>query len=124
MATPQLFSVEIWHKDFNLEEIDNLKTLPQQSAVFGIFALLDNQPMNCRYVGETGNLYQSIKELFENPLENGLKYFMQGPWIKMVQYLLMPDSTQQQREVVVEDWEEKYHPKIDESGEYPGYYQY
>jgi hypothetical protein len=114
--------LELWHKAYNLDKKDNLHDLPSQKAVFGIFAIVDDQPSNCRYVGQTEDLQQAVKTLFEKPEGTAMKNFMQGPWIQMIQYTLMPDSYLEERQEVVRDWERQFEPKIGEEGDYPGYY--
>ena len=117
-----LTSIEIWHRDYNLDKRHNLDTLPAGKAIFGIFAIVNEAPVNCRYIGETENLRETIKALFEKPEGDGMKKFMQGPWIQMLQYEPMPASSKEERQKTVEEWVSKYEPKIDEEGEYPGYY--
>jgi hypothetical protein len=113
---------EIWHREYNLDKKDNLLHLPQEKAVFGVFAIINEQPANCRYIGETDNLQFTIRQLFEEPEGPGLKKFFQGPWIKILQYDLVPDASKDERDKLVKEWTESCQPKIDEEGEYPGYY--
>jgi hypothetical protein len=103
-------------------EKDSLGNLPAEGCVFGIFAMIDEAPVNCRYVGESENLSESVRALFEHPAGAGIGKFMQGPWIKMVQYELMSGSSKEEREKVVKEWRQRYKPGIDEDGDYPGYY--
>jgi hypothetical protein len=116
--------LEIWHKAYNLNMKDNLEEVPADRAVFGIFGIVNGEPVNCRYTGKSGNLRLTIKELFENPAGVGMKKFMQGPWIQLLQYELMPDASDGELEKTAEEWNRKYKPDIDEEGEYPGYYDY
>lgn len=120
----EVVKLEVWHKDYNLDKKDNLNEIPTEKAVFGIFGIVNESPINCRYIGEAENLREAVKDVFENPQGEGMKKFMQGPWIQMLVYELMPDSTKEGREKVAEEWKEKHDPKIDEEGEYPGYYDY
>jgi hypothetical protein len=115
-------SFEIWHKDHNLSKKHNMHDVPQESAVFGVFGIVNEEPVNCRYIGETDNLRDSIVSLFEHPESEGMKKFMQGPWIQMLQYELMPGSSRNDRLKVASEWTQRFNPKIDEDGEYPGYY--
>jgi hypothetical protein len=112
---------EIWHKNYNLDKKDTLNELPAGSAVFGVFGIVNEEPVNCRYVSATDNLQEAVRQLFETP-DNGLKKFMQGPWIKMLQYELIESVSAQQTASVVDAFVRKFKPKIDEDGEYPGYY--
>ena len=114
---------EIWHKEYNLEKKENLNEIPDQKAVFGVFGIVNEEPINCRYIGETENLQEAVKELFENPQSKGMKEFMQGPWIQMLVYETMPESTEQERQKLCTNWIQEYKPNIDDEGEYPGYYE-
>jgi hypothetical protein len=116
--------IEVWHKDYNLDNKDNLNKVPTEKAVFGIFGIVNEEPINCRYVSEAENLREAVMNLFENPQDGGMKKFMQGPWIQMLVYELIPDSTKEERERAIEGWRQENDPKIDEQGEYPGYYDY
>ena len=122
-ATETLIRQEVYHKDYNLEKKDNLEELPEEKAVFGIFAIVDEKPINCRYISETENLQQEIKNIFENPQSEAMKAFMQGPWIKMVQYELTNGASAEERQKTVSEWTQEHDPKINEEGEYPGYYE-
>jgi hypothetical protein len=123
-TTETIVKLEVWHKDYNLDKKDNLSEVPTEKAVFGIFGIVNEEPINCRYVAEAENLRDAVKDVFENPQGEGMKKFMQGPWIQMLVYELMPGSAKEDREKVVEEWKQKHDPKIDEEGEYPGYYDY
>jgi hypothetical protein len=123
-AVQAITRLEIWHGDHNLAGKDNLHELPEQEAVFGIFGIVQGQPINCRYVSHTTDLRKAVKELFEDPPEGGMKKFMQGPWIQMLQYELMSGSSAAEREKTAAEWTLQHKPNIDEDGEYPGYYDY
>ena len=107
-----------------MDKKDNLSELPTEKAVFGIFGIVNDEPINCRFIWETENLQEAVKDVFENPQGEGMKKFMQGPWIQMLQYELLPESTKEEREKLADEWKQKHDPKIDEEGEYPGYYDY
>jgi hypothetical protein len=121
LQTDTIQAVEICHSPFNLKQKDNLHQLPSSGAVFGIFAIVNEQPVNCRYVGYTDNLQQTIRALFQDA-GGGLKLFMQGPWIKMVKYQITGAVTAGEQQQLVDEWNRQYHPQIDTKGEYPGYY--
>jgi hypothetical protein len=123
-AIQTLTKLEVWHKDYNLGKKHNLDSLPTEKAVFGLFAIVNDEPINCRYIGEAENLQVAITGLFEKPEHTGLKKFMQGPWIQMLLYELMPASSSGERQKAAGEWVQKYKPNIDEEGEYPGYYDY
>jgi len=112
---------EIFHKDYNLDKKDNLSEIPETPAVFGIFAIIHKVPVHPRLVEATDNLRKRVKEIFENPEGEGMKKFMQGPWIQMLCYEEMADSSEEDRKQKQEEWTRKYEPKITDEGEYPDY---
>lgn len=124
MMTQSLAQLKIFHPAYNLDKADNLAEIPAVKAVFGIFAIVNDEPANCRYAGETEDLGRTVKELFENPPGEGLRKFMQGSWIQMLVYELVPDSLWEERQKTLEEWVKKYNPQVDDEGEYPGYYDY
>jgi hypothetical protein len=111
--------ITTYHKDYNLDKKDNLDSLPEDAAVFGLFAIIHEKPVNCRFVGESDNLRKKVKELYENPGDEGFAKFMQGPWIQMLVYQSMPGASEEERKKAVEDWQKEHDPKCDENGEYP-----
>lgn len=113
----KIVQANVCHKNYNLDKKDNLDSLPTQAAVFGVFAIIHEKPVHCRFVGETSNLQQTVRDLFEKPEGEGMKKFMQGPWYKMVNYELI--DSEEDRKKAVEAWTKEYSPKIDEKGEYP-----
>lgn len=112
----------IRHKDYNLAKQDNLQEVPAGPAIFAIFAIIDDRPVNCRYISATDNLQEAVTALFENSRHEGLQKFMRGPWIKMLQFNRMPDASPKEIQEALRIWEQQYDPKIDKQGEYPGYY--
>ena len=116
-----VMKMEIFHKEYNIDKKDNLDELPEEPAVFGIFAIIHEVPIHPRYVSSTDNLRKAVKDVFENPDGEGLKKFMQSPWIQMLCYELMPDSTEEERKKKEEEWIKEYEPKVTEEGEYPEY---
>ena len=120
MKTETAISVEIFHGEYNLHKKDNLDELPSEKAIFGIFAIVNDAPANCRYVDVTDNLQSAVRELYENPPGEGMRNFMQGPWYQVLLYELLTDT--EQTESIQESWIARYSPKIDADGEYPGYY--
>jgi len=113
---------EVWHKDYNLDGKDNLQDLPAEKALFGIFAVVRSSPANCRYVAAADNLRQAVKDLFEAIPDEGMRQFMQGPWIKMIRYMLMPSSTENETPHLLQEWIQQHKPAVSPEGEYPGYY--
>ena len=115
-AVSPIVRLEIRHGDYNLDQLDNLGELPEEPAVFGIFAIINDQPVNCRYVGETENLRGVITSLFESPPGEGLRQFMQGPWIKMLLYEKAVGLTNPERQSVVSQWARTHKPAVDREG--------
>jgi hypothetical protein len=120
--TETVVELELFHKNYNLDRTGNLDRVPEQEAVFALFAVVNERPANCRYAGSAMNLGKAVQALFEEPQSAGMKQFMQGPWIKMLLYSLMPGSSEDARKAKAEEWTKQYAPKIDDQGEYPGYY--
>ncbi|UCH96028.1 MAG: hypothetical protein JSV88_04040 [Candidatus Aminicenantes bacterium] len=121
MGEDDILEKTIFHKDYNMDKKDNINTIPTEPAVFGIFSIIHDKPVNCRYVGEAENLRQAVKDLFEKAgdVSEGFAKFMQGPWIQRMLYELMPGSSPEDRQKAVAEWTKKYNPKCDEKGEYP-----
>jgi hypothetical protein len=113
--------MEVWHKDYNIDKKDNLNEIPEEPAVFGFFAIIHEVPVHPRYIASTDNLRKAVKDVFENPESEGLKKFMQSPWIQMLCYDVMADSTEEERKQKAEEWTKKYEPKVTDEGEYPEY---
>ena len=113
--------MEVFHKDCNLDKKDNLDELPQDPAVFGIFSIIHKIPVHPRYIAATDNLQKAVRNLFENPGGKGMKKFIEGPWIQMLCYDLMKDSTSEERQKKADQWIQTYDPKITDNGEYPKY---
>ncbi len=113
--------MEVYHKDYNIDKKDNLGELPEEPAVFGIFGITHETPVHPRYVGSTDNLRRSVRDVFEKPESEGLKNFMQSPWIQMLCYELLPNATEEERKQVEDEWIREYDPKVTEEGEYPEY---
>ncbi|WP_221418061.1 hypothetical protein, partial [Fulvivirga kasyanovii] len=74
---------------------------------FGVFGIVNDEPINCRFIGESENLRDTVKTLFEAPPSEGMKKFMQGPWIQMIKYDLLPESGDQERKKAVDEWTTK-----------------
>lgn len=116
-----VIKMEIYHKDYNLQNKDNLNNLPDSPAVFGIFGIIHDTPIHPRFVGATKNLRDEIKGLFEHAASNGLKKYMQGPWIKMLSFELCNGLSDEELKAKKDAWIREYEPMVDENGEYPKY---
>jgi hypothetical protein len=112
---------EVFHPDFNLDKKDNLSELPRTPAVFGIFGIIHNTPVHPRHISATSDLQQAVRDLFENPPSAGLKKFMQGPWVQMICYELLTDSSEETLKAKERSWTKEYKPAINDDGEYPEY---
>lgn|GEM_PF-1044120 len=110
----------VFHRDYNLDKKDNIDLFPEIPAVFGIFCLIRQFPVHPRHVGSTDNLRRSVRRLFEHPGSRGLKTYMQGPWLKMLCYLEMPDSSPEDRLKKEQEWIRRYTPGVTGNGQYPG----
>jgi hypothetical protein len=113
--------MEVYHKEYNIDDKDNIDELPEEPAVFGMFGIIHEVPVHPRYVSSTDNLRKSVREVFEKPESEGLKKFMQSPWIQMLCYELLPNSTEEDRKKAEEEWIRQYEPKVTDEGEYPEY---
>ena len=92
--------MEIYHRDYNLDQEDNLDQIPDTQGVLGIFSLIRNDPSNCRLIKTSGNLRETVKSLFENADNIGVKKFMQGPWIKFLKYLIIDSEKGDKNEIL------------------------
>jgi len=119
METKEVVQAEIFHRDYNLDKRHNLDVVPAERAVYGIFAIIHDKPVHCRFVGETDNLHDSIQKHFETEPNESLRKFMQGPWIQMLVYHPLPESSHEQRLKLMEEWTKIHNPNCDERGEYP-----
>lgn len=100
------------HKDFNLDKKDNLDDLPALPAVYAICGRVNGQPVNARFVGATDDLLAAVKSHFgETEGNDMLRNYMRSIKIKMLLYKAMPYSTEEEREVVRQEWENRMQPK-------------
>jgi len=121
MDEDNIFERTIYHKDYNIDKKDNINTFPTDPAVFGFFAILHEKPVHCRYVGQTENLREAIRDCFEKAgeISEGFAKFMQGPWVKMLAYEPLPNVSEEDRKKTLEEWEKKFKPRCDQQGKYP-----
>lgn len=110
---------EIFHRAYNLDAKDNLTSLAARPAAYGIFAIIDGEPVHCRFAGHTRNLQGAIRRHFEQEADAGLRTFMQGPWMKMLVYELLPaDAPDADLAAASAEWTRQYAPSCDAEGEY------
>ena len=110
---------EIFSHKYNLQKKDNLDLLPAEPAVYGIFAIIDGEPVHCRHTGYTQNLQAAIRSHFETESNPGLKTFMQGPWLKLLLYTSNESAaTEQEFQKILAEWEREFAPACDADGEY------
>lgn len=119
--TDSVVKMEVWHKEYNIDDKDNISEIPAKPGVYGLFGIIHEVPVHCRWVEASDNIQKAVKKAFENPEGEGMKNFMQSPWIQMLCYDVMEDSTEEERALKAEEWTKEYEPKIKEDGEYPQY---
>ena len=113
--------IEIYHPKYNLECRNNLTAIPTHCAVYGLFAIIDDQPVHCRFVGATDNLQAAITRHFEMEPEPGIHRFMQGPWIKLLVFEPVTSAADSpQTAALVDEWVRRYSPSCDGEGDYAG----
>jgi hypothetical protein len=115
----QTSRIEIFHSKYNLEMKDNLKSLPSSGAVYGLFAIIDDEPVHCRFAGSTDNLQVAVQRHFEDEDATGLRAFMQGPWIKLLVYEpLSTPAAGPEASAALDEWIGKFQPSCEPDGEY------
>jgi excinuclease UvrABC nuclease subunit len=101
----------IYKRDNNLDARDNLDDIPSEKAVYAISGRINGAPANCRFVGESEDLRRSVKEHFSTTeADSCLRKFMQSIKIKTIDFILLPDSTSDERLQLVSRWKEEYKP--------------
>ena len=116
--TEELASSErmiIYQKDNNIDKFDNIDEIPEQPAVYAICGRVNDQPANCRKVGTTENLKETISTAFSDAEpDSDFKTFMHSIKIKEMIYYLMPETSEKERKQVLKDWENKLQPACTE----------
>ena len=95
----------------------DLSNVPKRKAVYAIFAKSKDtgEPINCRYVGQTDNLHERTVAHFSKSEPNiCLREFMQSNKTKILDYELMPNSTEDERKAKENSWIEKHNPECSE----------
>jgi len=113
--------LEIFHREFNIDNKDNLSEIPDKPAVFGVFAVINDTPVHPRYIGSCENLQKKVRELYESPNSEGLRKFMQEEWIQMLCYEIVDNLTSEQLLEKERKWISFYKPGVDSDGEYLEY---
>lgn len=121
LFTSSVVKTEIYHRSFHIDEKHNIDILPEQPAVFGIFAIVNETPVHPRVVGSTLNLRLEIKKMYEDPPNQGMKHFMQGSFIQMLCYQTLEGISDNERLEKEARWKEYYNPGVTDEGEYPNY---
>lgn len=107
----------LYQRDNNLDKKDNLETLPATPAVFAVCGRVNGEPVNPRFVGETDNLQQAVRKLFD-PTEKFssecFRDFMLSIKTKQLVYELLPDTRQEERINIKNTWQEKFKPECNE----------
>ena len=105
----------LYKADNNLDKVDNLNDLPNEKAVYAISGRINGKPANCRYVGECDNLQSAIRLHFSDAeTDHCLRQFMQSIKIKTLDYVLLPGSTQAERDQIKTEWKVTYKPECNE----------
>lgn len=105
----------IYEKNNNLEHKDNLNDIPEEPAVYGIFARINGKPENCRLVSYALNLRKAVRNHFSKEEKDScIRYFMNSIKIKTINYHLVNDMSKAEIEELVNSWIEKYDPTCSE----------
>jgi hypothetical protein len=109
----------VQQRNNNLDNVDNLDEIPEGPAVYAMCGRVNGQPVNPRYVGETNNLQQAVKKLFDKdepaPENNAcFKEFMLSIKTKELVYVLVPDATEAERKEKKSAWINQFHPECNE----------
>jgi len=109
----------LFQKDNNADGKDNLDMLPGLPAVYAVGERVNGQAANLRYIGEAGNLRESIKKHFDkthSEEDECFKEFMLSIKIKVLIYELIPSSTHEERLVIKKEWENRYKRDCNKEG--------
>ncbi|MFT7032452.1 MAG: hypothetical protein ACJA2S_000952 [Cyclobacteriaceae bacterium] len=105
----------IFKEDNNLDKQDNLNELPKENAIYTICSRINGEPANCRFVGLTDDLQNSIKIHFSGEEQDGcLREFMQSIKIKTINYMLLHDLSGEERDLLLEQWRNEYKPECND----------
>lgn len=100
------------HKDYNLDKKDNLDEIPALPAVYALCGRVNGQAVNARHVGSTDNLQSAVKAHFSDKETNEcLRNFMQSIKIKMLVFQTMPGTTENERQEIKQQWDNKMTPR-------------
>jgi hypothetical protein len=109
---PGIQNLVILHKDYNLDKKDNLDEVPAVPAVYALCGRVNGQAVNARHVACTENLQAAVKAHFSDNSNNQcLQNFMQSIKIKMLVFQLMPGSTENERQAIKQQWDNKMTPQ-------------
>lgn len=107
----RIIDFRLFKQDNNIDGKDNLDEVPASPAVYAIFGRINGEPANCRYVGESENLRNSIKKHFSDSEENDcLKEFMQSIKIKTMNFELLEAVSDSERVEKKNLWEDEFKP--------------
>ena len=106
----------LYKKNNNLDQEDNLDDLPEAPAVYAISGRINGAPANCRHVGVTHNLRESVKIHFSDAEPDAcLKQFMQSIKIKTLNYELLDEHEPQVLDSKKAAWSERFKPECNEA---------
>lgn len=100
----------LYKRDNNLDQKDNLDTLPEKKAVYGLFGRMQMSPANCRFIGVAQNLRAAVK-LHYNDAESdkSLLEFMRSIKIKQIVYLELKEG--EDADAIASSWRERFKPE-------------
>jgi len=105
----------LYKKENNLDQVDNLHELPELPAVYAISGRINGVPANCRYIGITQNLCESIKKHFsDSETHVCLRQFMQSIKIKTLNYEVTLDFSSEELTKKKEEWEKRFKPECND----------
>jgi hypothetical protein len=107
----------IYQKDNNLDQLDNLNSLPEGPAVYAVCGRVNGEPANPRYIGEALNLREQVKNHFNKLISQPTPCFgefMQSIKIKELVYELLPGASDEERKQKKEEWERVFKPSCTE----------
>lgn len=109
----------IYCKSNNLDEKDNLDTLPDTPAIYGICGRVNGSPVNMRFVGYSQDLRSAVREHFTenisaNSFNKCVKQFLLSIKSKELVYMHAGGISEDERNRIVNDWKVRYQVNCNE----------
>jgi hypothetical protein len=105
----KILRMQLFKKDNNLDQKDNLDEVPEETAVFTICGRVNGFAANPRYVGATKNLREAVKELFNTT--DCVGQFMNSIKLKDLLYEVVAEDQLENKKA---EWESKFKPQCNE----------